>query len=119
MGHHDAPGNGQSQPVATGLTVAGLVRPVKPIEEMGEFFPLQRLLDGIGHGQLEGTPLLFQPQLYFSSPVKESMGWMEREKSFSWLLAGAWKESAISSATSEMGNSMHCSLGCSSSMRER
>ena len=48
MGHHDAPGNGQSQPVATGLTVAGLVRPVKPIEEMGEFFPLQRLLDGIG-----------------------------------------------------------------------
>ena len=68
MGHHDAPGNGQSQPVATGLTVAGLVRPVKPIEEMGEFFPLQRLLDGIGHGQLEGTPLLFLPQLYFSSP---------------------------------------------------
>ena len=60
MGSHDALCDRQSQAVAAGLAAAGLVGPVKAVEEVVQRLLLHGLGDRIGDRKAERAALLFQ-----------------------------------------------------------
>ena len=60
MCQHNTSRDGQSQSVAAGLAVAGLIRTVEPVKQMGQLVPVQQLRSRIGYGQGDTSPLFFQ-----------------------------------------------------------
>ena len=67
VGRYDALGNGQAKAVAAALAVAGLIGAVEAVKQVGKLILLHRLGAGVGHGEQQAAPLLFQAQLQLSA----------------------------------------------------